>query len=251
MPNNVDLLFWHQRFLTQAGWSAQIRQHLLKEIGNHSIRRILEVGCGTGAVLSDSIWEPYLRYGLDIQFSFLSHAKHLLPSSHLCQGDGYNLPFAANTFDLCYTHYFFLWVNPAHVMRELMRVTRPGGFIAALAEPDYGGRIDYPSPLEKLGQLQITAIQKAGGDPFIGRKLASLFSNSGLINLHIGVFGAYWKYPPDLEIAPSEWLGLRLDLQSILPAEDIDHWQALDLNAWEKGERVLFVPTFFAYAQKP
>lgn len=251
MQNNADLLFWHQRFLTQAKWSAQIRRHLLKEIGGYPIRQILEVGCGTGAVLSDPIWEPYRRFGLDIYYPYLKHAQHNLPKIQFCQADGYHLPFAANSFDLCYTHYFFLWVEPEQALRELVRVTRSRGFIAALAEPDYGGRIDYPPPLATLGQLQITAIQKAGGDPFIGRRLASLFSKSGLINLHVGVFGAYWIYPPDIEVTTSEWLALRFDLQHMLSPEEIDFWHTIDLNAWEKGERVLFVPTFFAYAQKP
>jgi len=248
---NNDEAFWHQRFLIQARWSAQVRQYLLSEIASFPIHRILEIGCGTGAVLSDPIWSAYAHFGLDIRWVFLKYAQGVIPSANLCQGDAHALPFAGASFDLCYTHYLLLWVKPEQVLRECVRVTRPGGVVAALAEPDYGGRIDYPPEFSPLGNHQIRAIQNAGGDPFIGRKLADLFSRAGLVHLRVGILGAYWRYPPDPQDLASEWSLLRADLKEEIPQESIEHWEKRDFTAWEQGKRILFVPTFFAWGQVP
>ncbi len=51
---------------------------------------------------------------------------------------------------------------------EMVRVTRPHGFVLALAEPDYGGRIDYPSELSTIGNWQIEAAEGARGKPVYG-----------------------------------------------------------------------------------
>ncbi|WP_299027987.1 class I SAM-dependent methyltransferase [uncultured Thermanaerothrix sp.] len=250
MQNHTETL-WHQRFVIQARWSAQVRQHLLNELAPLPIRRILEVGCGTGAILSEPIWSRYTRIGLDIHWAYLKYAQATIPAASLCQGDAHVLPFARASFDLCYTHYLLLWVNAGRVLRECVRVTRPGGFVAALAEPDYGGRIDYPPEFCPLGDYQIRAIQKAGGNPFIGRKLAELFTQAGLIHLRVGILGAYWQYPPNPQEITSGWSLLKMDLQEEIPLESLERWERRDRIAWEQGKRILFVPTFFAWGQVP
>jgi SAM-dependent methyltransferase len=62
------------------------------------------------------------------------------------QADRHTLPFQP-VFDVTFCHFLLLWVsNPEKVVAEMGRVTRPGGSVR-LAEPDYGGRIDYPESL--------------------------------------------------------------------------------------------------------
>jgi ubiquinone/menaquinone biosynthesis C-methylase UbiE len=43
---------WHNRFLQQAGWTRDLRTYLFAQAGIERARRVLEVGCGTGAVLA-------------------------------------------------------------------------------------------------------------------------------------------------------------------------------------------------------
>ena len=62
----------------------------------------------------------------------------------------------------------------------MVRVTHPGGFVLALAEPDYGGRIDYPTELSQIGDWQKNALKQQGANPLMGRELRSIFSHAGI-----------------------------------------------------------------------
>jgi ubiquinone/menaquinone biosynthesis C-methylase UbiE len=43
---------WNSRFATQATWTKQLRDFLTSQLGFGSLSKILEVGCGTGVILS-------------------------------------------------------------------------------------------------------------------------------------------------------------------------------------------------------
>jgi hypothetical protein len=135
------------------------------------------------------------------------------------------------------------------------RVTKPGGAVLALAEPDYGGRIDFPPELAQIGQWQKTALQIQGADPEIGRKLAGIFSNLGLSRVETGVLGGQWTAPPSQEDWESEWSVIQADLQQTTRTpvnyESYQTLKRIDKSAWLKGERVLYVPTFYAWGFVP
>ena len=79
-------------------------------------------------------------------------------------------------FDITFCHFLLLWVrDPLQALREMKRVTRPGGSILALAEPDYDHRIDKPDELAPLGRWQAESLQRQGADPGLGGHLAELF----------------------------------------------------------------------------
>ena len=44
---------WHARFLQQAAWTRDLRTYLFERAGLAQAQRVLEVGCGTGAILSE------------------------------------------------------------------------------------------------------------------------------------------------------------------------------------------------------
>jgi hypothetical protein len=90
-----------------------------------------------------------------------------------------------------------------------------------LAEPDYGGRIDYPSIFERIGKLQTDQLQAQGADPFIGRKLPALLSQAGLHNIHTALIGGHWSGPPDPDNWSLEWDVLEDDLRGRLPADEL------------------------------
>jgi len=68
-----------------------------------------------------------------------------------------------------------------------MRVTQPGGAILVCAEPDYGGRLDYPDL--PIGRWQAEALRREGADPLLGRKLRALF-RAGRVD--VGVIPGLW-----------------------------------------------------------
>jgi hypothetical protein len=133
----------------------------------------------------------------------------------------------------------------------MARVTAPGGAVFVLAEPDYGGRIDYPLELEQLGIWQHEALKNQGAEPYLGRQLASILNKAGLQNIEVGVLGGQWKGKPEKHEWESEWMVLLSDLQNYVPLERLEQLQKIDANAWKRGERILYVPTFYGWGRVP
>jgi SAM-dependent methyltransferase len=228
-----------------------LRTYLFGKVGIQKARRVLEIGCGTGAILSELPNQIPLQVGLDINHIHLQSAMRSTSESKLVQGDGHQLPFPDDCFDVTLCHFLLLWINdPIQVLREMARSTCPGGAVLALAEPDYGGRIDYPEELAVLGEWQKQSLQQQGADPLMGRKLAGLFHRAGLKAVETGTLGGQWSGNPDWEQWELEWAVLESDLtknSEISKISEFSRLKDLDQSAYQRGERVLFVPTFYAW----
>ncbi len=245
---------WHTRYVEQAGWTRQIRAYLLSGCGFPQARRVLEVGCGTGAVLADTPLPAGCRaFGVDIARPALSTAMRKAPQAIYAQGDALHLPFPAHTFDLTFCHFLLLWLpDPLQALREMRRVTRRGGYVLAFAEPDYGGRIDYPPALAEAARWQTRSLEAQGADPQTGRKLPGWFRRAGLTLEGWGILGAQ-QTPPGGQREDSEWRIFQEDMRHLPqgPEESqIIRWKKIAARARQQGERVLFVPVFYAWGRK-
>ncbi len=244
---------WHARFQAQAEWTHDLRAHLFPQADLARARRILEVGAGTGVITGELHELSSARlYGLDLDPVRLALvARPEDPRTRFIAGNALDLPFPSATFEIAYCHFLLLWIaDPVQALEEMKRVVRPGGHVLALAEPDYGGRIDYPLELADLGRLQAESLRDQGADPHRGRQLGALFQAAGLLSIEVGILGGYWKVPSPKNW-DAEWAILEHDLDGQIPAESLDRWRAVDREAWERGERILFVPTFYAWGQTP
>jgi len=246
---------WHLRYLQQALWTRDLRRYLLGRAGIAQANRALEVGCGTGAILSEI---PDTRsansleiHGLDINQENLELARAHAPTSNLIQGDAHFLPYETASIDLTFCHFLLLWVrDPIQTIAEMKRVTRSGGAVIALAEPDYGGRIDYPAELSQLGDWQRQSLIQQGADPLIGRRLAAIFHSANLVDVETGVLGGQWRQGLSKEGFENEWRVLLDDLAEVAPKAKIGELRKMDEIAWLRGERILYVPTFYAWARR-
>ena len=244
----LNLTDWHKRYKQQASWSEDVRRYLFSKIKIKPEEKILEIGSGTGAVLNILSDETDCQlFGIDIDiFSLLFSTKnhpHILHAA----ADGYCLPFKKDSFIVTYCHYLLLWIqNPLKILHEMMRVTKPCGYVLALAEPDYQARIDFPQPFEKLGQKQTESLMAQGIDPSLGRKLAGLFHKAGLIKITAGIIGAKWDMDQSQLVDEQEWMMIQSDLSGDLTSELLDKYRHEEVKAREKAERILFIPTFFA-----
>lgn len=90
--------------------------------------RILDVGAGTGTSTAELGRDGAYAVGTDISLGMLAAGRLARPAVPLLAGDALALPFADATFDAV-TLSFVLRnvVDPAAALRELRRVTRPGG----------------------------------------------------------------------------------------------------------------------------
>ena len=240
---------WHKRYTQQSVWTKDLRTYLFKRTGMESACRVLEVGCGTGAILS-GLNTPAALHGLDLQPAHLMEARRYAPQASLVCGDVLSLPYASSAFDITFCHFLLLWVrDPLQALREMKRLTRPGGSILALAEPDYNHRLDKPEQLAALGRWQAESLQQQGADPGLGEHLAELFRQAGIPLVETGSLRANPGGSPAPEEQDLEWAVLEADLAGRVPRHEMQRLKRLDQKAWLRGERVLYVPTYWAWGQ--
>jgi SAM-dependent methyltransferase len=235
---------WHLRYAQQARWTRDLRAYIFHKINLDETHRVLEVGCGTGAILSEL--PPRLPlHGLDLNPAALTQCRIHAPSALLVRGNALQLPYSDNSFDLVYCHFLLLWVNdPLQALREMKRVSRK--HVIAFAEPDYSQRFDKPDELVPLGKWQTEALHRQGANPGFGGRLAGSFFQAGMEIIETGTIQGAGN-EPSLEDWEMEWAVIESDLAGSVPGEDIQKMKLLDQAARERGARVLHVPTHFAW----
>ena len=248
---SLSIQDWHNRFLLQAQWTRALRLYFFDLIKLDPANKILDIGCGTGALLPDlQSLSPADIYGADVSLDHLLQASQLSPESSLLGADVHNLPFSDNTFDMILSHYFLMWIGSAgHALKEMVRVIKPGGYLVAFAEPDYGGRIDYPPEFSKFREYRISGLEKAGADPRMGRKLPHLFHEIELHNIQCGAYDGRWESQLSQQDIDSEWVVLEDDLGDTLTAQDIIELKKYEQKTLENGSRLIYVPTFYAWGK--
>lgn len=238
---------WHARYAQQAAWTHNLRAYVFDKIKLDASRRVLEVGCGTGAVLAE-LNIPSL-HGLDRDPASLAQCQSHAPSAALTRGNALSLPYADHSFDIVYCHFLLLWVtDPLQALLEMKRVTRPGGHVIAFAEPDYSNRVDKPIELAPLGKWQADSLRKQGADPGFGAWLAKSFFEAGITLIETGTIqGGGGEASP--EAWEMEWAVIESDLADSIPDAEIQRMKQFDKEARAHGERVLHVPTHFAWGR--
>lgn len=163
----------------QAEWLAPMRARLLRRVAIGQHKRVLDLGAGYGAVTQELVRRTggQVVY-LDIaRETFFSQAQTCAGAFGVC-GDGCNLPCADATFDMVFCQCVLLWVaDVGAVLGEVWRILQPGGVFIAL-EPDYGGMMEYPAHVATRA-LWLSALRRAGAQPYVGRMLPSLFARCG------------------------------------------------------------------------
>ena len=239
---------WHQRYAQQATWTRDLRAYLFEQAGLADAQGVLEVGCGTGAILHELV-TPASLHGLDINPSSLKECRVHAPKALLVEGNALSLPYPNESFDIVYCHFLLLWVrDPLQALHEMKRVTKPGGHVIAFAEPDYSQRIDEPQELKELGGWQAESLKRQGADPGFGARLAESFFEAGIRINETGTIQGVDREPSPQEWE-MEWAVIESDLAGVVPDADIQKMKVADQKAWARGERVLHVPTYFAWGR--
>lgn len=239
---------WHTRYAQQAIWTRPLRSYIFEKTGLPSAQRILEVGCGTGAILSELPKRPGI-HGLDIDRSALLECKIHAPDAVWVQGDALELPYPNQTFDIVYCHFLLLWIKtPMQALQEMKRAARTGGYVIAFAEPDYLERVDSPQELIPLGKWQTESLIHQGADPGLGARLAELFVRAGIQIIETGTIQNRTNVP-SLEEWEVEWKVIESDLAGLVPDQELQKMKIRDKEAREQGKRVLHVPTYFAWGK--
>jgi ubiquinone/menaquinone biosynthesis methyltransferase len=157
--------------LLSFGQDARWRARLVRSLRAEPDDRVLDVATGTGLVARD-IRERYgcEVVGLDRSSDMLSAAAARDGHVPLVRGRAERLPFPDESFDhLTFTYLLRYVEDPAATMRELARVVRPCGRIAAL---DFG--VPANPVLRALWRVYTTI-----GLPLIGRVISQQWASVG------------------------------------------------------------------------
>jgi SAM-dependent methyltransferase len=163
----------------------RLRRRFLRAIPIRRRDTVLEVGCGTGVVLRDLV--PLVGRGGRLAGVDPSRAV-LAAARRLCRGtgitlrlaDGAKLPFTDDGFDVTLAVTVMLHVpDPVAVVREMARVTRPGGRVA-VQDQDFG-TLALAHPDRALSaRILDGVVNHMYEEPHSGRRLPAVLRAAGL-----------------------------------------------------------------------
>lgn len=252
---SAELPRFQARLDDQARRTVGLRRPLYDRAGIPAARRVLDVGCGSGAVTSDlQAHTAGTVVAVDADAGMVARSRERLgPLVPVLRADGRRLPFPDGHFDAAVCNLVLLWSpDPAAVVREMARVVRPGGTVLCSMEPDYGGKVHHPeNPLIDL-VFRGDGIRRRGGDPHAGRRLRDHFVRAGL-QVEVGI--------GNLEVlSPADDLDLwrrqrgfyrRLLREAGFDRPAVDDWEAEYVEAIQSGVQLSWFPIFHALGRRP
>jgi SAM-dependent methyltransferase len=154
-----------------------IRESLFDAAVLPATSRVLEVGCGSGAICRDLARRPEVAAvtGVDPSPVFLDKARELakgFPNVAFDEGDGRALGYAGSSFDTVVFHTCLSHVpGPDKALTEAFRVLRPNGRLVIL-EGDYATTTVATGPEDPLQACVDAAVSRLVHDRWLVRRLA-------------------------------------------------------------------------------
>ncbi|MCT7350884.1 methyltransferase domain-containing protein [Streptomyces sp. 15-116A] len=152
--------------------------------GGEARARVLEIGCGTGAISRVLAGLPGVRevVGADPSAALLDRARSLSSTrSNLSflQADGRDLPLPEADFDVVVLHRVLSHVpGPQTLLAQAHRVLRPGGRLAVF-DGDYSTITLATGPTDPLQTCVDAFIPAYITDPWLVRRLPALLDGAG------------------------------------------------------------------------
>ena len=150
---------------------------------------VLDIGCGPGTITADfaTLITPARVTALEVTEAALGLARAEIARRGLTNvefvvGDVHALAFPDDSFDVVHAHQVLQHVgDPVAALREMRRVTRPGGVIA-VRDSDYAAFAWYPRlpELDEWLTLYERVARGNGGEPDAGRHLLAWAHAAGL-----------------------------------------------------------------------
>jgi SAM-dependent methyltransferase len=153
---------------------------------------VLDVGCGPGTITADlaTLVTPARVTALEVTDAALDLARAEIARRGLVNvdfqvGDVHALDFADDTFDVVHAHQVLQHVaDPVAALREMRRVTRPGGLVA-VRDSDYAAFTWWPQlpQLDEWLALYEKVARGNGGEPDAGRRLLAWAHAAGFTDV--------------------------------------------------------------------
>jgi len=191
-------------------WSRKVAADFLRWLARLPGLAWADVGCGTGALASAilNVCEPSSVYGIDSSEAFVSQARLRISDARVRfeTGDATHLPWASGVRDVTVSGLVLNFVRDHESMtREMARVTRSGGRVAAYVW-------DYAGGMQMMRHFWDAAIAVSSSDGKLDQAerfplcqpgpLQGLFERTGLKSVTVCAidiptvfqdFDDYWK----------------------------------------------------------
>lgn len=166
-----------------------------ERIGIHPGERVVDIGCGPGHVASLLAMRvgptgSVLGIERDPHFGGLARryvAEHGLSQVEIREGDAYDTGLPRASFDGAHMRLVLVNVpEPERVVREMVSLVRPGGWVASFEADLLSLACDPPSPeWTRLLDAYKAYSDAQGIDLCIGRRTHRLFRAAGVVDIHV------------------------------------------------------------------
>lgn len=209
-------------------------------------QRVLDVGCGPGldtVPLAERVGPAGHVTGVDTDEDMLRQADELARERGVAnrilhrRADAGALPFADASFDACRAERLLQvlpsTVDPATIVAELVRVTRPGGFVV-LADADWAtASVDFSDAALERRLLALFA-ERLRPNGFAGRQLYRLLRRAGLEELVVDIIPMVHA---DLSQSPyGEWLPKEALAAGVATTTEAERWRSELREREQRGE---------------
>lgn len=215
---------------------------------------VLDFGCGVGYFVLEglrrnmNIWGVDQFYGKILRYQkLLGYTKSPVNWSRQCLvGNGTTLPFSSESFDVVTSWWVFEHIaDPGEAIREMVRVTRPGGVIVMRAQDahtSWEGHLNIPWIPYLPGHLQRVWIEAFGKSPERRQGVWNITQNQVITLLNfLGCRTIIQAKPPRPLVDSSYQLSTK---------EDVLRLANKVKKEFESGERKPVQEGLYLYAQK-
>jgi ubiquinone/menaquinone biosynthesis C-methylase UbiE len=183
---------------------------MIADLGLNTESYVLDMACGAGPYtgwLAEELGAQGRVVGVDLSAAYLAQAQSAAAQAERAQqisflsGDIGALPFDDHTFDLVWcAQSLYSLPSPLEALRELHRVTRPGGKVVIFENDVFHQLIlPWPPKLElavRQAQLESLAESAPGAAKFfVGRQLSNVFHLAGFSSCKVTPYSAVRHAP--------------------------------------------------------
>ncbi len=170
---------------------ARIEEHL-RYLDIPAQARILDAGCGSGSMtrLLAKHYPGASVTGFDLNVAYLTFGRARAAAEGLGnvafqQGDLQAMPFADASFDAVWSKFVLYFLpRPEDAVRELRRVTRPGGQVTVVLNH---GSYTHHYPVDPALQRDLDLAIPALGDIHLAERVPLMFRRAGLVDVTVQV----------------------------------------------------------------
>jgi SAM-dependent methyltransferase len=195
-------------------FSAPLAHAFIDFVGIEAGQTALDVGCGTGALTAPLVERLGVAHvsAVDPSSAFVSALRTSHPDWNVQRGAAESLPLGDRQFDRTLAQLVVHFMtDPVQGLREMARVTRPGGVVAACVWDNAGEAGPLAAFWRAARQLDSTVRDESGLPGVRQGHLESLFADAGMpvvrstvlrVSVPYSTFDDWWT-PYTLGVGPA------------------------------------------------